>query len=144
MNSNRFRIGIGKTVGLAVGGVFFAGLFALVFGYLVMVLWNWLMPALFHLPAVGYWKAFGIVVLAKLVFGGFGPHGHDQRSFHPGHKRDWGWPGEGRDDWAPKGSCRNWRYYDQYWREEGKAAFEAYLDRLEKEKQQGQGQKEKV
>jgi len=29
---------------------------------------------------------------------------------------------------------KNWKYYDQYWRDEGKAAFEAYLDKLEKNK----------
>ena len=28
----------------------------------------------------------------------------------------------------------NWKYYDKYWREEGKAAFEAYIDKIEKEK----------
>jgi hypothetical protein len=56
---------------LVVLGVF-------VFGSLVMVLWNGLMPMLFHLPVVNFWQALGLFALAKLLFGGFrgGFRGH--------------------------------------------------------------------
>jgi len=47
--------------------------FALAFGWFVMLLWNWLMPAIFGLGAITYWQAFGLVVLAKLIFGAVGP-----------------------------------------------------------------------
>lgn len=40
-------------------------------GFVIMTLWNWLMPALFGLHAIGYWQAIGILVLSKLLFGGF-------------------------------------------------------------------------
>ena len=33
-------------------------------------LWNWLMPELFNLPIIGFWKALGIGVFAGLLFGG--------------------------------------------------------------------------
>ena len=49
----------------------------LVFGFATMLLWNWLMPALFGLATIGFWKALGLVVLGKILFGGFrgGSHG---------------------------------------------------------------------
>ena len=61
-----------RIVGMVLAGVVGAAVFALVFGWLVMVLWNWLMPAIFHLGLITYWQAFGIVVLGKLIFGGIG------------------------------------------------------------------------
>ena len=42
------------------------------FGFLVKWLWNWLMPPLFGLHALGYWQALGLLVLCKILFGGFG------------------------------------------------------------------------
>jgi hypothetical protein len=47
----------------------------LVFGFVVMRLWNWLMPALFGLRAIGFWQAVGLLVLSKILFGGFRRHG---------------------------------------------------------------------
>jgi hypothetical protein len=44
---------------------------AVVFSFAVMWLWNWLMPALFGLHAIGFWKALGILVFSKILFGGF-------------------------------------------------------------------------
>jgi len=53
-----------------------ATLFFIGFGYVVMRLWNWLMPALFGLHGIGFWQAIGILVLSKILFGGFhGRHG---------------------------------------------------------------------
>jgi chromate transport protein ChrA len=47
-----------------------------VFGFVVMNLWNWLMPAVFGFKAIGFWQAIGLLVLSKLLFGGFhGRHG---------------------------------------------------------------------
>ncbi len=70
-----------RVAGLVVMGVVGAALFALVFGWLVMILWNWLMPAIFHLGLITYWQAFGIVILSKLIFGaaGGGRHGGEAR-----------------------------------------------------------------
>ncbi|MGA7557949.1 MAG: hypothetical protein WCF61_02995 [Terriglobales bacterium] len=49
----------------------FAVLFITLFGYVVMRLWNWLMPVLFGWHAIGFWQAVGILVLSKILFGGF-------------------------------------------------------------------------
>jgi Ca2+/H+ antiporter, TMEM165/GDT1 family len=44
-----------------------------VFGFLIMSLWNWLMPGIFGLHLIGFWQAVGILVLSKILFGGFRP-----------------------------------------------------------------------
>ena len=49
----------------------FAVLFVGVFGLVVMSLWNWLMPALFGWKLVSFWQAAGLVILSKILFGGF-------------------------------------------------------------------------
>jgi hypothetical protein len=52
----------------------FAVLFVVVLagvGFLVMGLWNWLMPALFGLKLITYWQAVGLLILSKILFGGF-------------------------------------------------------------------------
>lgn len=61
----------GKFVVLALLGI--AAL-----GWLVMALWNWLMPALFFgANEIGYLQAIGVLVLSKILFGGFRGHcGH--------------------------------------------------------------------
>lgn len=46
----------------------FLAVFAL-FVYGVMLLWNWLMPAIFGLPVLSYWQALGVLVLSKILFG---------------------------------------------------------------------------
>lgn len=48
-----------------------------VFGFLVMNLWNWLVPPVFGLHAITFWQALGLLILSKILFGGFsGRHGH--------------------------------------------------------------------
>ena len=54
-------------------------LFTFIGGQIVKLLWNWLLPALFGLPAVTFWQALGLLVLCRILFGGFGRHG--RRSF---------------------------------------------------------------
>jgi membrane protein implicated in regulation of membrane protease activity len=47
-------------------------------GAAVMLLWNALVPALFHGPTLQYWQALGLLILSRLLFGGLrgGWHGH--------------------------------------------------------------------
>jgi len=56
------------------------------FAAVTMLLWNWLMPAIFGLPLLSYWQAAGILVLARLLFGGIGHHGPFGHGSNRGHK----------------------------------------------------------
>jgi Ca2+/H+ antiporter, TMEM165/GDT1 family len=53
---------------------------AAVMSFVVMSLWNWLMPGLFALHRINFWQALGLLILGKILFGGFrgprGPHMH--------------------------------------------------------------------
>ena len=53
------------------------------FGGIVMLLWNWLLPPLFDVPRIDVWQGFGLFLLGRLLFGGFGGHGGG----HGGHSR---------------------------------------------------------
>ena len=61
-----------------------AGVF--LFGTVVMYLWNAIIPAVLGLGVITFWQAIGILVLSKILFGGFrGGHGHN--NFHS-HSRE--------------------------------------------------------
>lgn len=116
-----------RIAGWVILGLAFAAVFALVFGLLVKALWNWLMPALFGLGTITYWQAFGIVILAKLLFGGFGPHGRNHREpFHRKFQDRW-------QDFKGRHEEKDWKYYRDFWRDEGKEAFEAYVRKTEEQ-----------
>jgi Ca2+/H+ antiporter, TMEM165/GDT1 family len=56
----------------------FAALALAVGGVVVMCLWNWLMPALFSWHEISFWQALGLLLLSRILVGGFrcGPAGH--------------------------------------------------------------------
>jgi hypothetical protein len=62
-----------------------------VFTAATMYLWNWLVPALFHGPVIEFWQALGLLILGRLLFGGFG-HGH-------------------------RGHCKGRHYWRKHWQE---------------------------
>jgi hypothetical protein len=48
------------------------GLLAIsIFGFGVMSLWNWLVPALFGGKLITFWQALGMLVLSRILVGGF-------------------------------------------------------------------------
>lgn len=49
--------------------------FVAIGGVIVQELWNWLLPPLFGFRLVTFWEALGILVLSRILFGGFGFHG---------------------------------------------------------------------
>ncbi|MHB8088761.1 MAG: hypothetical protein ACYDH2_11010 [Anaerolineaceae bacterium] len=49
-------------------------------GWVVMLLWNWLMPDIFGLKQVNYWQAWGLFILSSLLFKGMGNGGHSPSS----------------------------------------------------------------
>lgn len=59
------RIGI-----MAAAAVVFIPAFLALFSTVTMWLWNWLMPAIFKLPTIGFWQAVGLLALAQILFKG--------------------------------------------------------------------------
>jgi hypothetical protein len=60
----RFRLR--KVIGIILLAII--GVFA--FGSIVMLLWNALMPVIFHLPVITFWQALGLLLLTKILFSG--------------------------------------------------------------------------
>lgn len=81
MNKSR----VARGVKIALIGI----LAVAVFGFVVMSLWNWLMPALFGLRLITFWQALGLLILSKILFGGF----------HRGGGRDRRWRRRMRERW---------------------------------------------
>jgi hypothetical protein len=101
--------------------------FALVFGIFVQMLWNWLMPSLFNISRITYGQAFGLMILARLIFGSGGHHRRGPygipRGGHGLHHL--AWHGCSKEDHG----IEDWRQYDTWWNTEGREAFKKYVDR---------------
>jgi len=65
-------------VGRALRFLMFGVLAVAVLGFVTMTLWNWLMPGLFGWRAIGFGQALGLLILSRLLLGGFrgGPGRH--------------------------------------------------------------------
>ncbi len=50
-------------------------------GFVVMSLWNALIPVIFHLGVITFWQAIGIFILCKILFG-FGKGGRRPGAGH--------------------------------------------------------------
>ena len=104
-------------VGLVCAGV----VFFLVFGYIVMWLWNHVLVAVFDIPSVTFWQALGLFVLAKLFFGFGGGGGGGQRQKRKRRRK------EAFLDATEEPVPATDDEFRAYWREEGRQAYEAYL-----------------
>ncbi|MFM0597028.1 hypothetical protein PQR14_16865 [Paraburkholderia bryophila] len=59
-----------------------------VLGWAVMTLWNWVVPALFvGARLIDFWHALGLLILSRILFGGFRGHGGGWRERR--HWRKW-------------------------------------------------------
>ena len=114
---------VGVIAGWIILGVIAAVGFAFLFGYVIMLLWNWLMPEIFGLISINYWQAVGVIILAKLIFGGFG--GHHKHSKPDRDKKN------SRSSRSSRFNTRfsKWRYYEKYWKDEGEDAYKRYIEK---------------
>jgi len=53
-----------------LGGLMLVFAFSFILAVPVMLLWNFVMPDLFGLAVIGYWKAWGLMLLCSLLFKG--------------------------------------------------------------------------
>lgn len=123
-----------KFTGVIIFGLCAALFFAAIFAIAVKLLWNWLMPELFGLTAITFLQAFGLILLARLLVGGF----------HRDHKRDSGsskkhdhlhkfFEREFRN--IPEEIRLNKKNFTKFWDEEGREIFNDFLSRTEKGKE---------
>jgi Ca2+/H+ antiporter, TMEM165/GDT1 family len=62
--------------------MFLAG--AIVIGFVVMLLWNAILPDVLGVKIITFWQALGLLLLSKILFGGY--HNHHVR--HKPHHND--------------------------------------------------------
>jgi hypothetical protein len=75
---------IAMMIVLGIGAIF-------LFGFIVMSLWNAILVPVLGIGAVSFWQALGILVLCKILFGGFKGRG--------GFGGPPGWKNEMREKW---------------------------------------------
>jgi hypothetical protein len=107
--------------GWIVLGIIAAVGFAILFGFIIMWLWNWLMPAIFGLGLITYWQAVALFILAKILFGGFGNHSGNKSSNKKNNMKC--------ETKREKTDFSKWELYDKFWQEEGEEAYQAYIKR---------------
>ena len=120
---------ITRIIGWVLAGMAMACIVALIFGLMVVWLWGVTLTPLFNIPQPSYWQAVGLIILGKLLFGGFGhPHGGPP---HPSRHTKWQDRFEGRcTNHSPfSAHTKKKDDYREFWETEGRQAFEAFLER---------------
>jgi Ca2+/H+ antiporter, TMEM165/GDT1 family len=69
----------------AIGILVIGAAAILLFGFIVMSLWNGILPAVIHVGTITFGQALGILVLSKILFGGF----HGRGKFGGGGPGRW-------------------------------------------------------
>jgi hypothetical protein len=107
-----------KYAGFGVLGI--AAVF--VFTWVVMLLWNALVPELFKGPVVTYWQTLGLLVLSKIIFSGIGGS-RGEKSSH----------------------ARSMRCEDDFPKSRWRQKYEAKMNgKVEKEEQEGSAEGETI
>jgi hypothetical protein len=84
-----------KWIPVAIVGV---AVFVFFGGWVVMHLWNWLLPMLFGWRVITFWQALGMLVLCRILFGrwgggprsaAFGRGRHGWKKLTPEEKEEW-------------------------------------------------------
>ena len=99
---------------------------ALLLGFGIMWLCNWLMPDIFELTTIGYWQAIGLFILAKVLLrncgsGSSSSSKNKEKSFS-------------KNSGDECGDFSKWKSYDEFWKEEGEKAFKEYITQQRQEK----------
>lgn len=82
----------------------------------VMLLWNAILPDTVGVKPLNFWKAAGLLILAKILFGGFGRRG---RHWKHSEKRHW---------------KRKWMEMNNEERQEAKSRWKEYCKKRDAEK----------
>ncbi|WP_117880730.1 hypothetical protein [Aureibaculum luteum] len=121
-----------EIVGIIIFGATAITGLAILFGFVIMWLWNWLMPLIFGLPLLNYWQAVGLFILLKILIGGCGTGGSSKSSKNSKN--------ECKDD--SKTDFSKWKHYDKFWKEEGDAFFKQFVDKQNSQNEDNSTQSE--
>ena len=105
-NNKRFR----WTKGFIFFVIFLPAVFFL--GFVVMLLWNAILPGVVHVTPITYWQGLGILVLSKILFGGFNKrHWGGDRGMHGMREKFANMTPEEREKFKSewKERCNRWR-----------------------------------
>jgi hypothetical protein len=100
--SRMYRVLVHLVFGVAV-----ATLIAVVFGYLVMLLWNGVLPHVTAARPISYWQAVELLLLTRILVGGLKGHGGCHRHRH-------------------RNGGKSWHQYDRWWKQVGRESFEDF------------------
>ncbi len=64
-----------RIIWIAPAAIVGVALFIALGGWIVMQLWNWLLPPLFGWHQLGFWQAIGMLALCRILFGGISGRG---------------------------------------------------------------------
>ena len=109
-----------RFMGFGIMGIIGIAASGFLFGYFVMLLWNWLMPGIFGIGLITFWQAVGLVILGRMLLGGLPRPPHHHHKPWERHKCD-----DKSHDW------KKWKYYGQYWKEQGEQNFNEYIKKKE-------------
>ena len=56
-----------ETIGSILATILIVTVVALILGFPLMWLWNWLMPTIFNLPVITFWQALGLNALSAIL-----------------------------------------------------------------------------
>ena len=113
-----------KKIVLIIGGVILGVGIAILVGFIIMWLWNGLMPKIFNLPLITYWQGLGLALLGRLILGGFGGGSNSDSKSKGKHKQ--------RISHCEDAYEADWEKYDKWWEAEGKTSFEEFEEKPEK------------
>lgn len=89
MRSHQSRTSTNRTV-LIIGHVLLGTLLGIclagVFGLATQVLWNYVIPTLFPVPAISFKQAVALVILTRILFGRIGGSRKHHRLLHRNHR----------------------------------------------------------
>lgn len=94
-------------------------------GFFIQFLWNATIANMFGLPSISFWQAVGLFILAKFLFG-FGGSSSGSSGRRSGRRKGRKTP-RSASATADEASIPDDEAFRDYWKEEGKEAYDAFL-----------------
>ncbi len=123
-------------------------------GFVIMLLWNWLMPMIFGLIKITYWQGLGLLALSSILFGRMGGgNGHSddnckkkkrpsirgeigkeiEKEIRKEVEKEYGnFEDETQTAKDEKGNEDYEAMYEKWWASEGEKVFEKYMNNADK------------